>query len=206
MTTYSAAPPTRSVKAERRDAMDGGSMGGDSMDRAAAISVRSLATSSARSPPPCGEGSGVGVGVITRAASANCYPSAHLRRRADHAFHQIVHLLELGVGLAAFDAGGDHRVALVVLERALEGDVAAGHALGLDVVGMLAPGFRDLRPIGRDLDDAFLEAATVEVRDAFALDVHLYEAWIEHLPVPLGAGEVSLRSESRRVDVIARHH
>src|SRR5262245_12080303 len=61
-----------------------------------------------------------------------------LRSRSDHSLHQVVHLLELGVGLAAIDAGGDHGVALVVLERALVDDVIAGGELGLDLVGVLA--------------------------------------------------------------------
>src|SRR3977135_2797506 len=116
------------------------------------------------------------------AASRSCLPRAAKRppsrRRADHAFHQVVHLLELGVGLPALGAGADHGIALVVLDRALEDDVAAGGQLGLDIVGLLARRFRDLRPIGRDLDDAFLQAAAVEVRDALAIAVPRADAVI----------------------------
>src|SRR5262249_55868714 len=61
MTTYSAAPPSRSVKAERRT----------SNPRVSSYVVDDGATISVGSPPPCGEGLGVGVGVSARAASTN---------------------------------------------------------------------------------------------------------------------------------------
>src|SRR4029077_4973341 len=72
--------------------------------------------------------------VSARAASTNDCPHSNScasasqpsRGGADHAFHQVVHLLELGVGLPAVDAGRDHGVASVVLERAFEDDVVAG--------------------------------------------------------------------------------
>ncbi len=104
------------------------------------------------------------------------------------------------------DASGDHGVALVVFDRALEDHVVACSELRLDVVGVLARLLRHLGAIGRDLDQAFLEAAAVEVRDGLALGEHGGEARIEHLPVPFGAGEMGLRRERRSIDVVARDH
>src|SRR5262245_4948775 len=61
MTMYSAAPPILWVNAERRTSKPRVSPG--VVDDGAAVS--------AGSPPPCEEGSGVGVGVSARAASPN---------------------------------------------------------------------------------------------------------------------------------------
>src|SRR6266478_1014486 len=77
ITTYSATPPIRSVKALR--------------NRCSVLSVdlgSSRATSSVRSPPPCGEGLGVGVGVITRAASTNGYPHPYGGRSRPSLLHR----------------------------------------------------------------------------------------------------------------------
>src|ERR1700679_903963 len=88
------------------------------------------------------------------------------RSSADHALDQIVHLLEFGILLAALGAGGDDGLALVVHQRALEDRKARGQELGLDLVGVLARLLAHRRAIRRDLDDLFLQAAAVEVRDA----------------------------------------
>src|SRR5712691_10527264 len=48
---------------------------------------------------------------------------------ADHALHEIVHLLERDVGLLVRGAGRDHGLAGVVLQRSLEDDVIALHHL-----------------------------------------------------------------------------
>src|SRR6202040_764480 len=84
------------------------------------------------------------------------------RSRPDHSLDQIVHLLELRIGLTAIDAGRNHDTPFIVLERTLENHVIAGSELHLDVVGLLAGRFRDFRTIGSDLDQAFLQAATIE--------------------------------------------
>src|ERR1700761_5174136 len=57
------------------------------------------------------------------------------RRCADHALDQVVHLLELGILLAAFDAGGNDRLALVVHQRTLEDRKSLRHEGRLDLVG-----------------------------------------------------------------------
>src|SRR5579872_5746140 len=87
---------------------------------------------------------------------------------SDHALDQIIHLLELGILLGAFGAGRNHSLALVVDQRALEDRKSRRHELGLDLVGVLARGFRHLGAVGRDLDDLFLQTAAIEVRDALA--------------------------------------
>ena len=71
---------------------------------------------------------------------------------------------------------------------------------------MLARFRRDRLAIGRNLDDLFLEAAAVEVRDGFAGGDHLDEFRIERFPIPFGAGEIGLRRQGRLVDVIAANH
>ena len=71
---------------------------------------------------------------------------------------------------------------------------------------MLACFGRDRLAIGRALDDLFLQAAAIEVRDGFAGGDHLHELRIERLPVPLRAGEIGLRRQRRLVDVIAADH
>src|SRR6202020_1081493 len=128
------------------------------------------------------------------------------RRCADHALDQIVHLLELGILLATLGARGDDGLALVVHQRALEDRKAGRQELGLDLVGVLARLLSYRRTIGRDLDDLFLEATAIEVRDAFAGRDHLEEFRIERFPIPFRAGEIGLRCERRLVDVIAAHH
>src|SRR6202020_1661933 len=128
------------------------------------------------------------------------------RRCADHALDQIVHLLELGILLAALGARRDHGLALVVHQRALEDRKTLGQERGLDLVGMLARLFAYLRAVGRDLDDLFLQAAAVEVRDAVGGRVHLEEFRIERFPVPFRAGEIGFGSQRRQVDVIAADH
>src|SRR5713226_5975305 len=57
---------------------------------------------------------------------------------ADHALHEIVHLLERDLGLLVRGAGRDHGLAGVVLQRSLEEGVVALHHLRLDGVGVLA--------------------------------------------------------------------
>src|SRR5579864_408081 len=112
------------------------------------------------------------------------------RSCADYALDQVVHLLEFRILLAALGAGGDDRLALVVHQRALEDRKTLRQERGLHFVGVLARLLRHLGPIGRDLDDLFLQAAAVEVRDAFGARHHLQKLRIERFPVPLGAGEV----------------
>src|ERR1700731_1045840 len=111
------------------------------------------------------------------------------RSRPDPSLDQIAHFLELRIGLTAIDAGRNHDIAFVVLERTLENHVIAGSELRLDVVGLLAGRIRDLGPIGSDLDQAFLQAATIEIRDSLATGEHPRETRVEPLPVQLRAGE-----------------
>ena len=113
MTMYSAAPP--SVGSARRIVIPTGAAE-RCWSRRSSAGGRVRAGS--RLPPPTARATS-----CTIAATAEHRPS---RGRSDDAFDQVVHLLELGVGLAAIDAGGDHGLALVVLERALEDDVVAG--------------------------------------------------------------------------------
>src|ERR1700720_1205268 len=94
------------------------------------------------------------------------------RSRPDHSLDQIVHLLELRIGLTAIDAGRNHDIAFIVLERTLEDHVIAGSELRFDVVSLLAGRIRDFRTIGSDLDQAFLQTATIGVRDSFAAGEH----------------------------------
>jgi hypothetical protein len=103
-------------------------------------------------------------------------------------------------------AGGDDGIALVVDQRSFEDHVVAGGERRLDLVGFLFRLGADHRPVRRDLDDLFFEAAAIEVRNGLAGGEHLSEARIEHFPVPLGAGEIGLRRQHRLVDVIAAHH
>src|ERR1700722_3922034 len=157
-------------------------------------------------------GSAAGAIVAASAGSATSDVTKSLqsrlmsRRRADHALDQIVHLLELGVLLAALGARGDDGLALVVHQRALEDRKTLGQERGLDLVGVLAGLFAHCRTIGRDLDDLFLQTAAIEVRDAFARRDHLEEFRIERFPIPLRAGEIGLRRERRLVDVLAAPH
>src|ERR1700719_4270394 len=76
------------------------------------------------------------------AASRTCLASPAGRRpsrsRPDHSLDQIVHLLELRIGLTTIDAGRNHDVAFVILERPPEDHVIAGSELGFDVVSLLA--------------------------------------------------------------------
>src|SRR3984957_16155240 len=154
-------------------------------------------------------GSADGASVAASAGSATSDVTKLLqmsRRRADHALDQIVHLLELGILLAALGACGDDGLALVVHQRALEDRKTLGQERGLDLVGVLARLLAHGRTIGRDLDDLFLKAAAIEVRDAFARRDHLEEFRIQRFPIPLRAGEIGLRRERRLVDVLAAPH
>src|ERR1700737_799927 len=128
------------------------------------------------------------------------------RSRPDHSLDKIAHLLELRIGLTTIDAGRNHDIAFIILERTLEDDVIAGSELRLDVVSLLAGRIRDLGPIGSDLDQAFLQAATIEIRAGLATGEHPRETRVEPLPVPLRAGEMRLRRQRRCVDVVARDH
>src|SRR5258708_32983344 len=65
MTTYSAAPPTRSVKAVRRNSK---------LELIRLSLMYGGAAMTVGSPPPCREGVGGGVEVITRAGSSNDHP------------------------------------------------------------------------------------------------------------------------------------
>ena len=60
------------------------------------------------------EEAGIGGRSNCPAASAESADVQLSRSRSDHAFDQIVHLLEFGILLAAIGAGGDHGLALVV--------------------------------------------------------------------------------------------
>src|ERR1700723_4023038 len=154
-------------------------------------------------------GSAAGAIVAASAGSATSDVTKLLqisRRCADHALDQIVHLLELGILLAALGACGDDGLALVVHQRALEDRKTLGQERGLDLVGVLARLLSYRRAIGRDLDDLFLQTAAIEVRDAFARRDHLEEFRIERFPIPFRAREIGLRRERRLVDVIAAHH
>src|SRR5471030_805696 len=75
---------------------------------------------------------------------------------ADDTFDQIVHRLEHRVRLLERRSGGDHHLARVVLERALEDDVFAFQHRRLDAIGLLLGRIRYRLAIGRHLDEAFL--------------------------------------------------
>src|SRR5204862_4186551 len=112
--------------------------------------------------------------VIASSGSATASIASALRsesfmsgRLADDAFHEVVHALELDVGLLEGLAGGDDDLAAVVLQpgaAALEDVEAAFHHRGADVVGVLACGRGHHRAIGGRLDEAVLQAAAHEVR------------------------------------------
>src|SRR3569832_68439 len=146
-----------------------------------------------------------GVAVICNRPRPN--PQLQISRSgSDHALDQIIHLLEFRILLAALGAGRNHRLALVVDQRALEDRKPLRHEGRLDFVGVLARLLADLGAIGRDLDDLFLQATTVEVRNAFAGGDHLEEFRIERFPIPFRAGEVGFGRERREIDVIAADH
>src|SRR5450631_2647876 len=84
--------------------------------------------------------------------------------RADHAFDEIVHLLEFGVGLLQRLARWNHDRALVALEPAGEDVERARDHFCLDIIGHLLGRVRHHRAIGRHLHVAFLEPAAQEVR------------------------------------------
>src|SRR6266446_4730406 len=111
---------------------------------------------------------------------------------ADDALDQIVHLLQHHVGLLLRDAGGDHDLAGVVLQGALEDDEVALHHLRLRRVGPLARRLRHRGPVRRGLHETVLQSAAQEVDQRLAglgvLDVH----GVGSEPVPLRAREVAL--------------
>src|SRR6266436_4971067 len=71
---------------------------------------------------------------------------------------------------------------------------------------MLARFRRDYLAIGRALDDLFLQAAAIEIRNGFVGGDHLDEFWIERFPVPFRAGQIGLWRQRRLIDVIAADH
>src|SRR5258705_2605020 len=119
------------------------------------------------------------------------------------ALDQVVHLLEQRLGLLVGGARRDDFLAGVVLERALEDRVGALLHLGQHGVGLLAPGLGHGLAVGRHLDVALLESAAHEVLHGLAFEGRADVVGVDRQPVPLRAGEVTLRRERRLVDVIA---
>ena len=128
------------------------------------------------------------------------------RRRADHAFDQVVHLLELEVGLAAVAPAAITSLPLLSLSGPLKMTKSPAINLALTSSAFFFAGVRHRRAVGRDLDEALLQPAAKKFGMVLPLRLHLHEARVERLPVPFGAGQVALRRERRWLGVVAADH
>src|SRR5688572_31226653 len=76
-----------------------------------------------------------------------------------HAFDQVVHLLELDVGLPLRDTGSQDLLAVVALQRALEDDQRARLEPGLGGVGLLLGILGHGLAVGGEFDETLLQTA-----------------------------------------------
>src|SRR6185369_2129991 len=178
----------------------GGSDKADAPD-ALAASATTPAGATAGSLTPCSTGRAAASPSLSAVPAIG--EAADMSDLADHAFNQVVHLLQHRVGLLQRGAGGDDFLAGVVLERALEYLKGALHHGRLDAVGLGLGGRRHGLAVGRHFHEAVLEAAAHEVLEGLALHGVLGVHGVHREPVPFGAGEVALGRQRRLVGVVA---
>src|SRR5450631_1223680 len=97
-----------------------------------------------------------GIAKASTAEASRPDPEATDSDLSDHALDQVVHRLEHRLRLLVSLAGGDHFLAGVVLQRALEDDEVALHHFGLHRIGLGLARRRGRLAIGRHLHVAVL--------------------------------------------------
>src|SRR5450755_2549642 len=122
--------------------------------------------------------------------------------RALHPVDEVAHAFESNVSLPLRSASGDHFLARVVFQRTGINVHAAVHELGFGFIRLGLRGVRHGRAVGRHLDEALFEAAAHQVIPGLALLDLLDVRLVHDLPIPLGAGEVTLGRQSRLASVI----